>query len=102
MLDIHAALAQSAERFTRNEKVASSILAGGSTKPQPTELAPELLLLAPVVHLAAHVCHNVAFLIDDVHVEPVEVLITVGCFLLDQRVGCLLYTSDAADDCCRV
>lgn len=28
----HAALAQSVERFTRNEKVRSSILLGGSTR----------------------------------------------------------------------
>ena len=32
--DTLAALAQSVEHLTRNEKVASSILAGGSIKPQ--------------------------------------------------------------------
>lgn len=34
-LIVCAALAQSAERFTRNEKVASSILASGSNLKQP-------------------------------------------------------------------
>lgn len=33
----HAALAQSVERFTRNEKVRSSILLGGSTVFPPSE-----------------------------------------------------------------
>ena len=38
----YAALAQSAERLTRNEKVASSILAGGSSEQQEGHLLREV------------------------------------------------------------
>ena len=39
--EARAALAQSVERFTRNEKVASSILAGGSIQPPVRNTVPD-------------------------------------------------------------
>ena len=47
--NVRAALAQSVERLTRNEKVASSILAGGSIKPQLEQCSSWGIFLSSLV-----------------------------------------------------